>query len=121
MSPEDLNVYKERLLLLRARLLGDITQIEDLTIRKNRADSGELSTAPSHMAECGSDNFEQEFALHLMENSTETLESIDAALERIDEGTYNICEACGVKIPKKRLQAIPYATMCVKCAEKEYH
>lgn len=120
MGSDDFSAYRDKLLLLRARLLGDLTQIEELTIRCNRAESGELSTAPSHMADCGSDNSEQEITLHLMENTAETLESIDAALERIDEGTYNICEICGVKIPKKRLQAIPYATMCIKCADKEY-
>ena len=120
MSSDEFTVYKERLLSLRARLLGDISQMEDLSIRKNRADQGELSTAPSHMADCGSDNFEQEFTLQMMESSSEILEDINAALERIDEGTYNVCEVCGVKIPKKRLQVIPYATMCVKCADKEY-
>lgn len=120
MGSDDFSAYRDKLLLLRAQLLGDLTQIEELTIRCNRAESGELSTAPSHMADCGSDNSEQEITLHLMENTAETLESIDAALERIDEGMYNVCEMCGVKIPKKRLQAIPYATMCVKCADKEY-
>ena len=120
MSSDEFAVYKDRLLALRARLLGDISQMEDLSIRKNRADQGELSTAPSHMADCGSDNFEQEFTLQMMESSSEILEDINAALERIDDGTYNVCEICGIKIPKKRLQVIPYATMCVKCAEKEY-
>jgi DnaK suppressor protein len=43
---------------------------------------------------------------------------IEAALERIEDGTYGICEECGVKIPKKRLNAIPFAAMCVKCASQ---
>ncbi|MDO4551546.1 MAG: TraR/DksA family transcriptional regulator [Planctomycetia bacterium] len=120
MSSDEFSDYKERLLMLQARLRGDMSQLEDLTIRKNRAESGELSTQPSHMADCGSDNHEQEIALQMIGSAAEILENIAAALERIEEGKYNICEICGVKIPKKRLQAIPYTTMCVKCAEKEY-
>ena len=48
-----------------------------------------------------------------------TLEKIEASLERIEEGTYGTCEECGVKIPKTRLNAIPYATLCVKCASQQ--
>jgi DnaK suppressor protein len=70
------------------------------------------------MADLGSDNFEQEFTLGLMENEEAALEKIESALERIEEGTYGECEECGVKIPKARLNAIPYAPTCVKCAEQ---
>ena len=55
---------------------------------------------PIHMADIGSDNFEQEFTLSLMENEGVALEKIEASLERIEEGTYGACEECGVKIPK---------------------
>jgi DnaK suppressor protein len=72
---------------------------------------------PIHMADLGSDNFEQEFTLSLMENEEETLEAIELALERIEDGTYGQCDECGVKIPKLRLNALPYAPTCVKCAE----
>ncbi len=115
----DLNAYKERLLALRARLRGDVTQMANSTLKKNRTDgSGDLSSMPIHMADIGSDNFEQEFTLSLMESEEETLAYVESALERIEEGTYGTCEECGVRIPKKRLDAIPYATMCVRCAEQ---
>ena len=55
---------------------------------------------PIHMADIGSDNFEQEFTLSLMENDEGTLGAIEHALERIEEGTYGDCEECGGKIPK---------------------
>lgn len=71
------------------------------------------------MADIGSDNFEQEFTLSLMENDGGTLSAIEASLERIEEGTYGLCEECGVKIPKSRLNAIPYATLCVRCAQQQ--
>jgi RNA polymerase-binding protein DksA len=115
----ELKAYRERLLGLRARLRGDVTQMADAALKKNRIDgNGDLSSMPIHMADLGSDNFEQEFTLGLMEAEEGTLGRIEAALERIEDGTYGICEECGVKIPKKRLNAIPFAAMCVKCASQ---
>ena len=73
---------------------------------------------PIHMADIGSDNFEQEFTLSLMENDDETLEMIEEALERIEDGSYGICAECGSAIPKTRLNAIPYTPYCVKCASR---
>lgn len=118
MKKPELTVYKEQLLALRARLRGDVSQMADAALRKNRSEAnGDLSSMPIHMADIGSDNFEQEFTLSLMENDGDTLALIETSLERIEEGTYGQCEECGVKIPKTRLNAIPYATLCVRCAE----
>jgi DnaK suppressor protein len=118
MKNGELQVYKDQLLVLRARLRGDVTQLANSALRKSRSESnGDLSSMPIHMADIGSDNFEQEFTLSLMENDGGTLDQIEASLERIEEGTYGQCEECGVKIPKTRLNAIPYATLCVRCAE----
>ena len=117
MKKADVKVYRERLLLLRARLRGDVNQLADAALKKSRSESsGDLSSMPIHMADIGSDNFEQEFTLSLMENEGGTLEKIEGSLERMEDGTYGQCEECGSKIPKKRLDAIPYTTMCVKCA-----
>jgi len=117
MNKAESKVYKERLLALRARLRGEVNQLADAALKKNRQDGGgEQSSMPIHMADLGSDNFEQEFTLSLMENEEDTLVSIESALERIEDGTYGQCEECGVKIPKARLNAIPYAPLCVKCA-----
>ena len=120
MNRAELNVYKERLMLLRARLRGDVTQLADAALKKNRSDSnGDLSRMPIHMADIGSDNFEQEFTLSLMENEGAALEKIEASLERIEDGSYGACDECGARIPKNRLNAIPYATLCVKCASQQ--
>jgi DnaK suppressor protein len=119
MKKVEMKVYKERLLALRARLRGDVSQMADAALKKSRLDQGaEQSTMPIHMADLGSDNYEQEFTLSLMENDEGTLEAIELALERIEDGTYGQCDECGVKIPKARLNAIPYAPTCVKCAEQ---
>ena len=119
MNKAELVNYKELLLTLRARLRGDVSKMADAALKKNRSEStGNLSSMPIHMADIGSDNFEQEFTLSLMENEGVTLDQIESSLERIEEGTYGQCEECGVKIPKARLNAIPYATFCVRCAEQ---
>lgn len=117
MNKAELKVYKERLLALRARLRGDVNQLADAALRKSRSEAnGDLSTMPIHMADIGTDNFEQEFTLSLMENEGTALEQIEGALERIEESTFGQCEECGAKIPKARLNAIPYTPFCVKCA-----
>lgn len=120
MKKAELKVYKERLLALRARLRGDVTQLADAALKKSRLDGGggEMSTMPIHMADLGSDNYEQEFTLGLMETEEGTLESIEWALERIEDGTYGTCEECQCKIPKARLNAIPQSSLCVKCASR---
>ena len=74
--------YKERLLILRARLRGDLSAMADAALN---SESNEV-TAPIHMADVGTDNFEQENTLVLMENDEETLEMIESALERIERG-----------------------------------
>jgi DnaK suppressor protein len=120
MKNTEMQVYKDQLLILRARLRGDVDHMADSALRKSRSEAnGDLSSMPIHMADIGSDNFEQEFTLSLMENDGGTLTQIEASLERIEEGTYGQCEECGMKIPKTRLNAIPYAILCVRCAQQQ--
>jgi DnaK suppressor protein len=120
MKNAEMQVYKDQLLILRARLRGDVDHMADSALRKSRSEAnGDLSSMPIHMADIGSDNFEQEFTLSLMENDGGTLTQIEASLERIEEGTYGQCDDCGMKIPKSRLNAIPYAILCVRCAQQQ--
>jgi RNA polymerase-binding transcription factor DksA len=116
MKKTEAKPYKTVLIALRARLRGDVSQLADAALKKGGDGSSDSSTMPIHMADLGSDNFEQEFTLSLMENEEATLGAVEMALERIDAGIYGDCEECGAKIPKMRLQAIPYTAMCVKCA-----
>ncbi len=118
MKKGEMKEYRDRLVALRLRLRGDVTQMANSALKKTRSESnGDLSSMPIHMADIGSDNFEQEFTLSLMENEEGTLDAIATALERIEIGSFGQCEECGVKIPKARLNAIPYAALCVKCGE----
>ena len=115
-----MQAYRDVLLTLRVRLRGDVDHLADAALKKSRSEAnGDLSSMPIHMADIGSDNFEQEFTLSLMENEGGTLAQIETSLERIEEGTYGQCEECGARIPKKRLKAIPYAILCIRCAEQQ--
>ena len=119
MKKSEMKVYKERLLLQRARLRGDMTAMAEAALSKTRTEaSGDLSSMPIHMADVGSDNYEQEFTLSLMQSEEETLEQIEAALERIEDAGYGSCVECDGRITKTRLNAIPYTPYCIKCASE---
>ena len=115
MTNTDLTLHRERLLALRARLLGDMTQMEDNALNK---DHSRTTSMPTNMAELGSDNSDQELTLSLLGSDKDALDQIEAAIERIEDGSYGRCEECGGKIPKSRLDAIPYAAQCVRCASQ---
>ncbi|UCF00448.1 MAG: TraR/DksA C4-type zinc finger protein [Planctomycetota bacterium] len=82
-------------------------------LHRQRSD---LSNLPIHMADIGTDNFEIENTLGLMNSERKLIAEIDDALERIEDGTYGICQGSGNPIPKARLQAIPWAKYCVEYA-----
>lgn len=117
LSKEELEKLKKKLLVLRARVAGalDTTQKEALS-----RDISEMSTIDiSDFAEVGADNFEQELSLDIMEGQQELIREIDDALERMRNKTYGTCEGCSKIIPKSRLNAIPYARLCVECQREE--
>jgi RNA polymerase-binding protein DksA len=114
LTKADLAAFKEMLLEKRNELLGNVNTMEDETLRKPRS---ELSNMPVHMADVGTDNYEMENTLGLMDSERKILREIDDALTRIENGTYGICEGTGELIPKQRLKAIPWARYCVAYAE----
>jgi RNA polymerase-binding transcription factor DksA len=119
MKKSETKAYKLQLLGLRARLRGDVNAMADAALKKNGQEAtGDLSRMPIHMADIGSDNFEQEFTLSLMETEEGTLDAVETAIEKIEDGVYGECEECGGQISKARLQAIPYTPLCIKCAQK---
>lgn len=117
LSPKDVEHFRELLLEKRRELIGDVTSIESSSLKKSRMDdAGDLSSMPIHMADMGTDNFEQEFALGLMDSERKLLAEINAALGRIADGEYGICEGTGKNIGKARLEANPWARYCIKYA-----
>ena len=91
----------------------------DEALRRNQPESsGNLSNVPLHMADVGTENYDQEFTLGLIENEQGTLEQINEALGRIEAGTFGRCEECGEPIAKPRLQALPYTPHCIDAPRK---
>ena len=120
MRKEELERFKKVLLLKRNLLSGDMGTLQKEALKQNRQDAtGDLSNMPIHMADIGSDNYEQEFALGLIQNEEITLREIDDALDRIDKGGYGICDNCDKKIPAPRLRAKPQAKYCIECKKLE--
>jgi RNA polymerase-binding protein DksA len=120
MTKAELETYRQSLQDLRNRHNGDASHLADEALRRtDNAGAGNLSNMPIHMADLGTDNFEQEFTLSLLQNEEQLVEEITAALERINQGNYGRCEECQGEIPKARLQAVPYARFCVDCARKQ--
>ena len=119
MTKPNLETFRTALLSLRQRLNGDVSHLKDEALRSAGGEvSGSLSNAPLHPADQGTDNFDQEFALSLLQNQEQVLSEISEALERIRQGTFGRCEECRIGIPKARLQAVPYTRHCVACARK---
>ncbi len=116
MTNIDLMLQRERLLALRARFQGDMTQMEDNALNKDHA---RMTSMPTDMAELGSGNFDQELTLSFLGSEKDAVDQIDGALKRIEDGSFGRCEKCGVKIPKSRLDAIPYAALCIQCASQQ--
>ena len=115
LTDEELAYFRQLLLEKRRELVGDVSTMENEALGKNRADAaGDLSLMPIHMADIGTDNYEQEFTIGLIANERETLKDIDAAIERIDQKTYGICLATHKPIGKARLKAKPWANYCLE-------
>jgi len=116
LTAEEIQEFKALLLAKRKEILGDVSTIEKESLQKSRSD---LSNMPIHMADVGSDNFEQEFTLELLDSERKVLVEIEDALKRVEEGTYSICEGTGKPIERSRLEAIPWARYSVEYANQK--
>jgi RNA polymerase-binding protein DksA len=113
MTLAEIRKFKAILLVKRSEILGDITSMEAQSLRRQISD---LSRLPIHMADLGTDNYEIENTLGLMDSERKLIVEIDDALDRIENGTYGICEGTGQPIPKERLEAMPWARYCAAYA-----
>jgi RNA polymerase-binding transcription factor DksA len=107
--------YYKQLIELREHVASGLdTHTEQTLKRSAKDDSGDLSGYAQHMADAGTDTFDRDFALSLVSNEQEALAEIEAAIVRIKNGTYGICELTGKPINKERLQAVPFARFSVE-------
>jgi len=107
--PEKYKRFYKLLVDLRNHLTAGITLHSEETLkRSSKEDSGDLSSYGQHMADAGTDTFDRDFALSLVSSEQEALSEIDAAIKRIHDNTYGICEITQKPISKDRLLAVPF-------------
>lgn len=120
MREEEIAQFKKLLLSIRERLVGKVDFMQEEALKKSRQDaSGDLSNVPIHMADVGTDNYERDLMIELIQSGEQGLRDIDSALEKIEEGTFGICEICRKKINKERMRAVPSASLCIDCQREE--
>ncbi len=117
MDPKKVDFFKKFLLQLKAKIQGDIRSMNDESAG-DQTDKGDLSGHAMHMADVATDMYDREFNLSLASNDREVLQKIDAALDRIEKGTFGICLKSGKRISEQRLRAIPYAEYCLEVQEE---
>ena len=112
--------YKALLVEMKEKLLKDIDHIQSENLNTSqRESSGDLSGYGLHMADVGTDNYDREFVLNrIVSNEQDILYAIDQALLKIEEGAFGVCEMCESEISERRLDAVPYAKLCLPCQER---
>lgn len=113
LTPQQLEHFKEMLISRRSQVAGDLSLMANEALKATEQD-----TSADHMADHGTDNYEQDFTLGLIESEEALIHEIDDALERIKEKTYGGCDACGTAIPIPRLEIIPFTRYCVTCQQE---
>ncbi|MDA8345999.1 MAG: TraR/DksA C4-type zinc finger protein [Thermaerobacter sp.] len=105
-----------RLQARRQELVGLIDELRDSGLGMPMTEAvGELSSYDNHSSDLAEETFEREKDLGLLGNLKAQLQRVDAAKQRLREGTYGICQRCGKKIPRERLDALPWAEYCRDC------
>jgi len=114
-------VYRLKLLLLLKRFDQDRQSLKDEALQGTGGEtSGSFSDVPTHPGDLGTHYFEEEMTLNLLENEEKLIEEVNAALERIEQGSFGCCEECQRTIAPERLDAVPYTRYCVNCAKKHF-
>ncbi len=103
---------------IRRRLLSERAQLKDQLRRLEEMVELEDIGRSNHMADDATEAFEQTVGVALQRNVEAQIESIERALARLDDGTYGLCESCGGRIDRARLEALPHAQYCVECQSR---
>ncbi|MGE5178947.1 MAG: TraR/DksA family transcriptional regulator [Bacteroidota bacterium] len=119
LNKKDLKHFEDRLLEERKKLLGQLGYLEKTLNQTQRDSAGDLSAYSFHMADMGTDAMEREKTFLFASAEGRLLYNVDQALRRLYRNEYGICQSCGKEIAKARLDAIPHASLCVACQEKQ--
>ena len=104
--------------VLRSFLEDERMRLETV-IAQNAANGEPHLGYGNHMADDATEAFEQAKGLALRQNAEQLLAQVTDALERFEQGSYGICERCGIEIDPARLEALPYATLCLRCQQRQ--
>jgi len=113
LTKTELNRFKKRLEIIRNDLMASLKMSTEEVKKPDEA-----TGYSQHQADQGTDDFDRHINLEVAGKEFELLRQIDRALEKIEDGTYGICDISGEEIPRGRLEAIPYAITTVKAQEK---
>lgn len=114
----DRDAQRQQLLEERARLEREIAELE-ADLSESLEDSSEESPYDQHMAETAAVTLDREIDLTLEENARASIQQIDRALGKLENGTYGRCDKCGKPIGDDRLRVAPFATLCIDCKRLE--
>lgn len=118
MDEETIDQFRRILLQLRKRFADNVSHLEEDALRDTGDRAGELSDMPlEHLADRGSETFNKDMLIGILQNSEAELVDIDLALEKIEDGGYGKCEQCGGEIGMERLKALPFARLCIECKQ----
>jgi len=115
VSAIDTDHFRKLLLEERRRVAAAIENLQEDHAGTLSDEAGEETAYDNHLADTATETYDRELDYSLEENSEHVLAEIDAALKRIEDGTYGICTNRGEQIPVERLEARPYATLCIEC------
>ena len=114
----DPDAARDRLIAERTRVMAEVQAWQD-DLSHSIEDSMDEDGNDSHLADSATETVDREIEQSLEDNAEHLLASIDAALGRIEDGSYGRCERCGEAISEERLEALPYATKCIECKRLE--
>jgi len=116
MSTLDVETFRSRLLEERERTVKAISYLHEENRATTEDEQHELSGgSDNHLADIATYTYDRELDSTLEGAEGEHLSHIEAALKRIEDGTYGICENCGKPVSPERLEAMPWATLCIDC------
>jgi len=118
LDKKTLESHKKLLLETKEKITRDIKQMASDSANSQPDSSRDISGHALHMADVATDMYDREFNLGLASNDREILQKIDAALKRIEDGTYGLCLKTGKLIPAARLKALPYAEHCLEVQQE---
>ncbi len=120
LTSQELTQYRKLLRVRLGFLSGNVESISNQAFNKSpQSTSGDLSKVPVDIADVSAEAYERELTLGILQNHEDEMRQLEDALKRVEEKTFGLCERCKKRIPKGRLQIVPYARHCIQCQREE--